>query len=209
MRTQIPAGSGWTRCPVPDLQVHMRTQAFLATPPQQAWPPVLAPPPAHLLAPPPAPTESKRSCAGAECDSANAARWRRHIGLSGRDSAHNLHGPTDSSNYPSIFIHDPSSPSSSSGDEGRPFRNRGKEKQSGHSSSPMHLSDRQTQSRCRHRFTSSFSGGDAPVERAKSRAGFLAESGEEPERGRTSGEELSAVDEINVTLSSRNHSGWG
>lgn len=133
----------------------------------------------------------------------NAARWRRHIGLSGRDSAHNLHGPTDSSNYPSIFIHDPSSPSSSSGDEGRPFRNRGKEKQSGHSSSPMHLSDRQTQSRCRHRFTSSFSGGDVPVERAKSRAGFLAESGEEPERGRTSGEELSAVDEINVTLSSR------
>lgn len=133
----------------------------------------------------------------------NAARWRRHIGLSGRDSAHNLHGATDSSNYPSIFIHDPSSPSSSSGDEGRPFRNRGKEKQSGHSSSPMHLSDRQTQSRCRHRFTSSFSGGDAPVERVKSRAGFLVESGEEPERGRTSGEELSTVDEINVTLSSR------
>ncbi len=133
----------------------------------------------------------------------NAARWRRHIGLSGRDSTNNRHGATDSSNYPSIFIHDPSSPSSSSGDEGRPFRNRGKEKQRGHSSSPMHLSERQTQSRCRHRITSSFSGSDAPVERAKSRAGFLAESGEEPERGRTSGEELSAVDEINVTLSSR------
>uniref|UniRef100_A0A673N616 DDB1- and CUL4-associated factor 5-like n=1 Tax=Sinocyclocheilus rhinocerous TaxID=307959 RepID=A0A673N616_9TELE len=133
----------------------------------------------------------------------NAARWRRHIGISGRDSAHNLHGATDSSNYPNISIHDPSSPSSSSGDEGRPFRNRGKEKPSGHGSSPTHLSDRQTQSRCRRRFTSSFSGGDAPVERSKSRAGFLTESGEEPERGRTSGDELSAVEEINVTLSSR------
>uniref|UniRef100_A0A8C1Q0L2 Ddb1 and cul4 associated factor 5 n=1 Tax=Cyprinus carpio TaxID=7962 RepID=A0A8C1Q0L2_CYPCA len=133
----------------------------------------------------------------------NAARWRRHIGLSGKDSTHNLHGATDSSNYPSISLHDQSSPSSSSGDEGRPFRNRGKEKPSGHGSSPTHLSDRQMQSRCRRRFTSSFSGGDALVERAKSRAGFLTESGEEPERGRTSGEELSAVEEINMTLSSR------
>ncbi|XP_073689866.1 DDB1- and CUL4-associated factor 5 [Garra rufa] len=133
----------------------------------------------------------------------NAARWRRHIGLSGRDSAQTLHGATDSSNYPSISIHDPSSPSSSSGDEGRPFRNRGKEKPSGHGSSPACLSDRQTQSRCRRRFTSSFSGGDATVERAKSRAGFLAESGEEPERGRTSGEELSAVEEANATLGNR------
>uniref|UniRef100_A0A8C2GKS3 Ddb1 and cul4 associated factor 5 n=1 Tax=Cyprinus carpio TaxID=7962 RepID=A0A8C2GKS3_CYPCA len=133
----------------------------------------------------------------------NAARLRRHMAISGRDSAQNLHGATDSSNYPNISIHDPSSPSSSSGDEGRPFRNRGKEKPSRHGSSPTHLSDRQMQSRCRRRFTSSFSGGDAPVERAKSRAGFLAEPGEEPERGRTSGEELSAVEEINVTLSSR------
>uniref|UniRef100_A0A672SIY2 DDB1- and CUL4-associated factor 5-like n=1 Tax=Sinocyclocheilus grahami TaxID=75366 RepID=A0A672SIY2_SINGR len=133
----------------------------------------------------------------------NAARWRRHLSLSGRDSTHNLHGATDSSNYPSISIHNPSSPSSSSGDEGRPFSNRGKEKPSGHGSSPTHLSDRQMQSRCRRRFTSSFSGGDTLVERAKSRAGFLAESGEEPERGRTSGEELSAVEEINMTLSSR------
>ncbi|KTF80312.1 hypothetical protein cypCar_00039663 [Cyprinus carpio] len=133
----------------------------------------------------------------------NAARLRRHMAISGRDSAQNLHGATDSSNYPNISIHDPSSPSSSSGDEGRPFRNRGKEKPSGHGSSPTHLSDRQMQSRCRRRFTSSFSGGDTPVERAKSRAGFLAEPGEEPERGRTSGEELSAVEKINVTLSSR------
>ncbi|XP_048061612.1 DDB1- and CUL4-associated factor 5 [Megalobrama amblycephala] len=133
----------------------------------------------------------------------NAARWRRHIGLSGRESAHN-HGATDFSNYPSISVHDPSSPSSSSGDEGRPFRNRGKAKQSGHGSSPTHLSDRQSQSqsRRRRRITSSFSGGDAPMERAKSRVGFLAESGEELERGRTSGEELSAVEEINATLSS-------
>ncbi|XP_052468683.1 DDB1- and CUL4-associated factor 5-like [Carassius gibelio] len=133
----------------------------------------------------------------------NAARWRRNMGLSGRDSAHNLHGATDASNYPSISIPDQSSPSSSSGDEGRPFRNRGKEKPSGHGSSPTHLTDRQMQSRCRSRFTSSFSGGDTLVERAKSRVGFLADSGEEPERGRTSGEELSALEEINMTVSSR------
>ncbi|XP_077092627.1 DDB1- and CUL4-associated factor 5 [Siphateles boraxobius] len=135
----------------------------------------------------------------------NAARWRRNIGLSGRESAHNLHGATDFSNYPSISVHDQSSPSSSSGDEGRPFRNRGKAKQSGHVSSPTHLSDRQSQSqaRSRRRITSSFSADDAPVERAKSRVGFLAESGEELERGRTSGEELGAVEEINGTLSSR------
>ncbi|XP_056327016.1 DDB1- and CUL4-associated factor 5 [Danio aesculapii] len=129
----------------------------------------------------------------------NAARWRRHIGFSTRDSAQTLHSATDSSNYPNISIHDQSSHSSSSGDEDRPFRNRGKQKPSS-----SDLSDRQSQSRCRRRITSSFSGaGDAPLERAKSRAGFLAESGEELERGRTSGEELSTVEDLNLTLSSR------
>lgn len=134
----------------------------------------------------------------------NAARWRRHIGLSGRDSTTSLHAATDFSTYPSISIHDPASPSSSSGEESRPFRNRGKEKASGHASGPAHLSDRHAQSRFRRRNTSSRSGGDARVERAKSRAGWCVDSGEELERGRTSGEDLSAThsagEEVNATL---------
>lgn len=134
----------------------------------------------------------------------NAARWRRHIGLSGRDSATSHHAATDFSSYPSISVRNPSSPSSSSGDESRPFRNRGKEKASGHVSSPTHLSDRHAQSRFRRRITSSRSGGDAHVERAKSRAGWCVESGEELERGRTSGEDLStthsAGEEVSATL---------
>ncbi|TRY91365.1 hypothetical protein DNTS_008521 [Danionella cerebrum] len=123
----------------------------------------------------------------------NAARWRRNMSLSERDSAQTLHGATDITTYPSISIHDPSSPSSSSGDESRNFRNQGKEKPSVPVSSPLHFSDRQSQYRCRRRMSSS------PLERAKSRAGFLVESGEEPERGRTSGEELGPVEDLNST----------
>lgn len=139
----------------------------------------------------------------------NAARWRRHISLADRDSATSLHAATDHSNYPSISIRDASSPSSSSGDESRPLRNHGKEKASGHVSSPQRLSERhaQSQSRFRRRITSSHrSGGDARVDRAKSRVGWCVESGEELERGRTSGEDLSAThnagEERNVTLNS-------
>ncbi|XP_051503311.1 DDB1- and CUL4-associated factor 5-like [Myxocyprinus asiaticus] len=145
----------------------------------------------------------------------NAARWRRHIGLSGRDSALNPHTATDASNYPSISVHDLSSLSSTSGDEGRPIRNSGKEKTSGHISSPTRLSDRlaQSQSRFRRRIISSHSGDDAPVERAKSRVGLCAESTEELERGRTSGEDLnvthSAQEEVIETLSSHTTVGSG
>ncbi|XP_056616111.1 DDB1- and CUL4-associated factor 5 [Triplophysa dalaica] len=134
----------------------------------------------------------------------NAARLRHHMGLSGRDSATSLDTATDFSSYPSISIHEPLSPSSSSGDDVRSFRKRGKEKASGHAPSPAHLSDKQAQSRFRRRITSSRLGGDVRVERAKSRAGWCVESGEEQERGRTSGEDLSAThsagEEVNAVL---------
>ncbi|XP_049337035.1 DDB1- and CUL4-associated factor 5 [Astyanax mexicanus] len=108
----------------------------------------------------------------------NAARRRHHSHLSDRDSSQSLQGATDYSSYPKISIHDPSSSSSSSGEEGRPVRSRGKGKGHGLISSPTPSPE---QSGIQGRSSS-----PGHMERAESRMCWRAEPGEELEATKSS-----------------------
>uniref|UniRef100_A0A8B9L4M7 DDB1 and CUL4 associated factor 5 n=1 Tax=Astyanax mexicanus TaxID=7994 RepID=A0A8B9L4M7_ASTMX len=108
----------------------------------------------------------------------NAARRRHHSHLSDRDSSQSLQGATDYSSYPKISIHDPSSSSSSSGEEGRPVRSRGKGKGHGLISSSTPSPE---QSGIQGRSSS-----PGHMERAESRMCWRAEPGEELEATKSS-----------------------
>lgn len=110
----------------------------------------------------------------------NAARRRCHSLFSERDSSHSLQGATDYSSYPKISIRDPSSSSSSSGDEGRRVRSRGKGRERGLISSPT-LSPERPGVRIQGLASS-----PGHMERAESRMGWRAEPGEELEVAKSS-----------------------
>ncbi|XP_066514936.1 DDB1- and CUL4-associated factor 5-like, partial [Hoplias malabaricus] len=113
----------------------------------------------------------------------NAARRRRHSEFSGQDSVHSLQGATDYSSYPKISIHDPSSSSSSSGDDSQPVRSADKERGQGFMSSPTPSSDQKAEPRVRFQGFSPFLGHDLQhMERSETRMGWR----EELEEGKSS-----------------------
>ncbi|XP_072533335.1 DDB1- and CUL4-associated factor 5 [Salminus brasiliensis] len=113
----------------------------------------------------------------------NAGRRRRHSHFSATDSTQSLQGATDYSSYPKISIHDPSTSSASSGDEGRPVRSKGKEKGRDLISSPALSPDRSGVT------IRGLSPSPSHMERAASRMGWRAEPGEELEAGKSSEED--------------------